>query len=94
MEMLFPRRLTPGIKIGIISTSSPAEPEWVERTREYFEERGYPVEVGQRTLDRLGFMAGSAEDRAQLVSQGLQETYESVILDNCTAIISRLSRTC
>ena len=65
MEMLFPKRLTPGDKIGIISTSSPAEPEWVERTREYFETHGYPVEVGPHTLDRLGFMAGTTEDRAQ-----------------------------
>lgn len=59
-----PRRMQVGDTVAIVSTSSPVEAGMVQQTREYLEARGYRVVVGRHTLDRMGYMAGSPEDRA------------------------------
>jgi muramoyltetrapeptide carboxypeptidase len=59
-----PPRLKTGDTVGILSTSSPVAAEQVERTQRYLEARGYRVHLGDHTLDRLGYMAGTAEVRA------------------------------
>jgi muramoyltetrapeptide carboxypeptidase len=59
-----PPRLKAGETVGILSTSSPVAAEQVERTKHYLERCGYSVHLGDHTLDRLGYMAGTAEARA------------------------------
>lgn len=59
-----PPRLKPADLIGIVSTSSPVNAEMVDRTRCYFEARGFRVRVGAHVLERFGYMAGDAQVRA------------------------------
>jgi muramoyltetrapeptide carboxypeptidase len=60
-----PKRLQSGDTIGILSTSSPVEQEAVDRMKEYFEQKGYSVQVAPNTLARFGFMAGTPQVRAE-----------------------------
>jgi muramoyltetrapeptide carboxypeptidase len=62
--MRTPKRLQPGDTIGIVSTSSPTEPEAVDHMKEYFEQKGYSVKVAPNTLASFGFLAGTPQVRA------------------------------
>src|SRR5579859_7262365 len=64
MQMLKPRALRPGDRIGIVSTSSPVSAGELDRLTAYLGGRGYEVRVADGALDRTGYLAGSAERRA------------------------------
>jgi muramoyltetrapeptide carboxypeptidase len=65
MRLVKPRALRPGDCIGIVSTSSPVSPAELDRLTGYLGGRGYAVRVADGVLDRDGYLAGSAEQRAR-----------------------------
>src|ERR1700735_4216784 len=64
MEVLKPRAVRPGDTIGIVSTSSPVSGEKLERLTGYLRGRGYRVKLADGVGERLGYFAGSPEQRA------------------------------
>jgi len=64
MELVKPRPLMPGDRIGIVATSSPVTAAELDRLAARLGERGYAVRVADGVLDRDGYLAGSAERRA------------------------------
>jgi muramoyltetrapeptide carboxypeptidase len=64
MELLKPRAVQPGDVIGIVSTSSPVTADELGRVVAYLKGRGYRVKVADGVLDRVGYLAGSARQRA------------------------------
>ncbi len=69
MELVKPRPLLPGDRIGIVSTSSPVTIGELDRLAARLTDRGYAVRVADGVLDRDGYLAGSAERRAAGVRQ-------------------------
>ena len=69
MELVKPRPLMPGDRIGIVATSSPVTAAELDRLAARLGQRGYPVRVADGVLDRDGYLAGSAERRAAGVRQ-------------------------
>jgi muramoyltetrapeptide carboxypeptidase len=63
MQLRKPRALRPGDGIGIVSTSSPATPDQLDRLISYLGGRGYAVKVADGVLDRHGYLGGRAEQR-------------------------------
>jgi muramoyltetrapeptide carboxypeptidase len=61
---LLPRRLRPGDNIGIISPSSPPDPEKLQQGINYLNEQGYGTVIGRHVLDRRTYLAGQDADRA------------------------------
>lgn len=59
-----PRALPPGGTVGIVSLSSPCDPELLAQGRRVLEERGLRTVLGPHALDRYGHVAGRDEDRA------------------------------
>lgn len=64
MELLEPRALRAGDRIGIVSTSSPVPADELDRLVGRIEERGYLTRLAEGVADRAGYLAGSAENRA------------------------------
>jgi muramoyltetrapeptide carboxypeptidase len=64
MELVKPRPLRPGDRIGIVSTSSPVTADQLDRLAGRLVSRGYVVRVANGVLDRDGYLAGSAAQRA------------------------------
>ncbi len=64
MPMHLPKRLQPGDTVGIVSPSSPTTPGEIARMTCYFQDRGYRVKVAPNALASLGFLAGTAQQRA------------------------------
>jgi muramoyltetrapeptide carboxypeptidase len=69
MELVKPRPLMPGDRIGIVATSSPVTAAELDRLAARLGERGYAVRVADGVLDRDGYLAGSAERRAAGIRQ-------------------------
>ncbi|MGP7996480.1 MAG: S66 peptidase family protein [Streptosporangiaceae bacterium] len=69
MQLVKPRPLQPGDRIGIVSTSSPVTAGQLGRLAARLAGRGYPVRMADGVLDRDGYLAGSAEQRAAGVRQ-------------------------
>lgn len=65
--------LKKGDKVGLISVSSPVKREVVYKSVKYLEKLGFSVELGKHIFDDIGYMAGTAEDRAQ----DLNEMFEN-----------------
>jgi muramoyltetrapeptide carboxypeptidase len=65
MRLVKPPALRPGDCIGIVSTSSPVSAAELDRLTGYLGGRGYVVRVADGVLDRDGYLAGSAEQRAR-----------------------------
>jgi muramoyltetrapeptide carboxypeptidase len=68
--MIFPRRLCPAHKIGIVSPSSPVNAADLEKGINCFQERGYSVELAPHALNQSGdaglaYLAGDDSDRAK-----------------------------
>lgn len=69
MELVKPRAVRRGDLIGLVATSSPVSAAEFDRLAGYLRERGYEVQVADGVLDRVGYLAGSAERRASGVNQ-------------------------
>ena len=80
MQLLKPRALRPGDRIGIVSTSSPVSAGELDRLIAYLGGRGYPVQVADGVLDRAGYLAGSAERRAGGVMRMFSDPEVSLIM--------------
>lgn len=59
-----PQSLKPGDNVGLVSVSSPVSKEIIKRSCEYLRSLGFSVITSKHILDRKGYMAGSAQDRA------------------------------
>jgi muramoyltetrapeptide carboxypeptidase len=59
-----PRPIAPGDGVAIVSTSSPVNPDDLERLVAYFEGRGHPVKVMPHAAAATGYLAGPAAERA------------------------------
>ncbi len=78
--MHLPRRLQPGDTVGIISPSSPTTPGEIARMTSYFEERGYRVQVAPNALASLGFLAGTAQERADDLNLMLRDPKVKMVM--------------
>lgn len=63
--MAKPRPLHPGDTIGVVSPSSPIDPEKLERGLRVVEEAGFQVKRFPHVLDADHYLAGSDRDRAE-----------------------------
>jgi muramoyltetrapeptide carboxypeptidase len=73
MSIKKPECLKKGDKVGLISVSSPVKREVVDRSVKYLEKLGFSIELSKHIFDDIGYMAGTAEDRAQ----DLNEMFEN-----------------
>ncbi len=80
MELLKPRALRSGDCIGIVSTSSPVSAAQLDRLVGYLGGRGYAVRVADGVLDRAGYLAGTAERRAQGVMSMFGDPEVSLVM--------------
>lgn len=64
MSLLKPRRIAPGATIGIVSPSSPIDPEKLEKGLQPFYQRGYRIAMADHALDKRAYLAGTDKDRA------------------------------
>lgn len=65
MRLLKPSPLRKGETVGLISpASAPLKPDIIPGAVAYFENRGYPVKLGQNALKKLGYLAGTDQERA------------------------------
>ncbi|MGO8960074.1 MAG: S66 peptidase family protein [Streptosporangiaceae bacterium] len=80
MELVKPRALQAGDRIGIVSTSSPVTAGELDRLTAYLGGRGYAVQVADGVLDRAGHLAGSAERRAAGVRKMFADPQVSLVL--------------
>lgn len=65
MEARIPAPLRPGALIGVLSPASPAEEERIEQGLERLRSRGYRLREAPHARARLGYLAGSDEERAK-----------------------------
>lgn len=65
MKLLKPQRLEKGDTIGIVSVSSPVSQEVLNRSGDYWSRLGYSIELGRHVDREFGYMAGTAEERAE-----------------------------
>lgn len=64
MKLIKPKRLKPGDTIGIVAPASPpAEEQAIDRCKEAIERLGYKVVISPNVRKRLGFLAGTDEER-------------------------------
>lgn len=80
MRLVKPRALRPGDCIGIVSTSSPVAAGELDRLTAYLAGRGYAVRVAKGVLDRTGYLAGPAEQRAAGVLEMFGDPEVSLVL--------------
>ncbi|AGZ41828.1 S66 peptidase family protein [Actinoplanes friuliensis] len=68
-----PPRLRPGDHVRLVSPASTPAPEAVEGTSRFLEGLGLRVTVGEHALDRLGYLAGTDEDRLADLNAALRD---------------------
>ena len=65
MNVLIPRRLSKGDLLGIICPASPVrDPSLIEKSVRYFESLGYRARAGRNAARRMGYLAGTDDERA------------------------------
>lgn len=65
MKLIRPKRLSPGDTLGIIApASAPPDPKNVDRAVAVLEKLGYQIKLAPNVSKRLGFLAGTARERA------------------------------
>ncbi|MCS7272996.1 MAG: LD-carboxypeptidase [Fimbriimonadales bacterium] len=80
MELIRPRAIEPGATIGVVSPSSPIAPEDLEQGLQPFRQRGYKVVLGEYTLARRGYLAGTDEQRARdLMAMFARDDVDAVV---------------
>lgn len=65
MNLIKPRKLNKGDKIGIIILSSITERKTVLRSKKYFENKGYEVVLSENIFDKNRYLAGKDEKKVQ-----------------------------
>jgi muramoyltetrapeptide carboxypeptidase len=80
VELVKPRALRPGDRVGIVSTSSPVTGAELDRLVAYLSDRGFATRVADGILDRAGHFAGSAERRAAGVRAMFADPDVSLVL--------------
>ncbi len=79
--MIIPSFLQPGAKVSLVATSGAVkELAALEKGVEIWRSRGYQVEFSENWSNRLGYLAGSDEQRRQALAQTWQD-------DDCQAIL-------
>ncbi len=64
MAIIKPKKLKKGDVIGLISpASTPDDLTRIDKAVKYFEDLGYPVKVGENVGEKLGYLAGTDEQR-------------------------------
>lgn len=63
MNLIKPKRLEKGDTIAIISPSGFVEPGTIEKSKRYFESRGYKIKLGANMNKKYRYMAGTDEER-------------------------------
>ena len=74
MDYIYPRPLTKGDTIGLITPSSPLMEGRLEAGVQYFEKKGFKVKLGRHNTKCERFLAGSDEDRADDVMHFFNRT--------------------
>lgn len=59
------KKLYKGATIGLVSPASPESPDKIKKCIETLTEMGYKVKEGRHVHDKLGYLAGSDEHRAE-----------------------------
>jgi muramoyltetrapeptide carboxypeptidase len=80
VELRKPRAVRPGDTIGIVSTSSPVSEAELGRLSGYLRGRGYAVRVADGALDRTGYLAGTAQQRADGVMSMVADPEVTMVL--------------
>src|SRR6185437_3595757 len=80
MELVKPRGLSPGDRVGIVATSSPVTPAELSRLTACPRSRGYEVRVADGVLDREGHFAGTARRRARGVTRMFADPEVALVL--------------
>jgi muramoyltetrapeptide carboxypeptidase len=72
--MIIPSFLQPGAKVSLVATSGAVkELAALEKGVEIWRSRGYQVEFSENWANRLGYLAGSDEQRRQALAQAWQD---------------------
>ena len=58
------RRLKKGDTIGLISPSGPENPDKIKKSIEFLKSLGFNIKEGKHIYDKLGYLAGKDQDRA------------------------------
>jgi muramoyltetrapeptide carboxypeptidase len=80
VQLVKPRALRAGDLIGIVSTSSPVTVGELDRLTAYLGSRGYLARVADGVLDRDGYLAGGAKQRAAGLFQMFADPDVSLIM--------------
>lgn len=80
MEKIRPLALKPDDTIRIVSPASPILPEELAAGKDLLENAGYRVEIGQHVFDKVGYLAGTDQDRAS-------DTMDAFLNPNVRAVL-------
>lgn len=69
LDIVCPKKLSPGDTIALVAPSEPVEKEDVTKTKQYLESLGYKLKLGRHLFYKIGdYTAGTIEDRAEDVN--------------------------
>ncbi|MDP9381268.1 MAG: LD-carboxypeptidase [Chloroflexota bacterium] len=76
-----PKRLRPGMRIGVVAPSSPVlERSRIDRGVARLERLGFQVVLGEHALDSYGYLAGQDSDRAADLLQMLEMEHVDAVM--------------
>ncbi|MCS7208174.1 MAG: LD-carboxypeptidase [Fimbriimonadales bacterium] len=80
MNLLKPKAIEPGARLGVVSPSSPINADELEKGLAPFYQRGYQIVLGEHALARRGYLAGTDEQRARdLMAMFAREDIDAVL---------------
>ena len=71
--MIKPHKLGPGSTIAIVAPAGPPKQDRLSRGLRFFKDHGYKLKVYRQVRRKLGFLAGSDEDRADAINQAFAD---------------------
>lgn len=82
-DVITPKHLAPGMRIGLVTTSFPVTATLIEKTSSYLESLGFLVRVAAHALDRNGFLSGTVRDRAaDIMDMFLDPTIDAIFVNH------------
>jgi muramoyltetrapeptide carboxypeptidase len=72
-RLIKPQRLRPGSTIAIVAPAGPPRPDRLFRGIQFFKAHGYKFKVYPQVKKKIGYLAGSDEDRAEAVNQAFAD---------------------